>query len=113
MGYSIESSLIIVNHYAAAVEARTDAIVENQRHTVVDKPLKVVVLLRILSLGNDDAAHLMLVKALAKKHFTVILFVALAYHYRITARGCLLFNAAQNRRKIEVCKLRDNDSNDF
>ena len=113
MCHGVESPHVVVDDHARGVHPRADAVVEHQRHTHVEQLLEVLVVLRVLGLRDDDAAHLVLVERLADVHLAVVLLVALRHHDGIAARRRFLLDAAQHRGKIEVGKLRDDDADDF
>ena len=113
MCHSIESAHIVVDYHTARIHARTYSIIEHQGNTLVHKPLEVIVLLRILSLGDNDATHFVFVKRLADTHLAVILLVTLRHHDAIATCRSLFFNACQHRREIEVCEFWDDDPYDL
>ena len=113
MANGIERALIVVDNHAATVNPRADTVVEHQGNTAVDELFEVVVVHRVLSLTDNDAANLVLVEFVAEKCLSVVLLSALSYHDGISSRHSLLLDAAKDRGEVEMLKLRYDDPNDF
>ena len=62
MCHSVVGTHIVIDDDATGIHTRADAVVENQRHTSIYQPLEVLIVLRVLGLGNDDATNLVLVE---------------------------------------------------
>ena len=111
--HGVVGSHVVIDDDARGIHARADSVVEHERHAAVDQALEMVVLLRVFRLRDNDSADLMLVERLANAHFAVVLLVALGHENAVAVGRRLLLDAAENRRKIEMRELRNDDSDDF
>ena len=113
MGHGSEGAHVVINHHSGAVDARTYSIIEDQRHTVAHQLLEVSILLGILCLRNDDAAHLILIEVIADGNFSVISFLALRHHHTIASGSRFLLYTRKNGHKIIMYQLRNDNSYHF
>ena len=113
VAHRLKCPVVVVNHHTVAVDAGANAVVEHQWHAIVEHTLEVVVVFRVFRLRHDDAAHLVLEKRFADFHLALIFLIALRHQYAVALQVCLLFNAAEHRRKIVVNKFRQNHAYHF
>ena len=105
-----ERPLIVVHHHAACVHARTDAVVEHERYAAVDERLEVGVVLRLLSLRHDYAAHLVSLEHLAQLHFALVLLARGGGDDAVATFRRSVLNAVENGGEIIMCELGHDDT---
>ena len=96
MRHGDERTLIVVNYHTACVYTRADAVVEHERYAAVDERLEVGVVLRLLSLRHDDAAHLMSLEHLAELHLALVLLARRGGDDAVAALRRSVLNAVEN-----------------
>ena len=108
----LERALVVVDHHAAGIDAHANAIVEHERHTILEQIDEVPILLGVLGLRHNDAAHLVLVERPADFHLVVVHLVALRHQDAVATARRLLLDAAEHRREIIMNELRNNNPDD-
>ena len=111
IGHGIISPQVVVNHHTTGIHASTDTIIEHQGYTRVYQALEMLVLLRILGLRYNDAAHLTLIERPAQLHLTLIALATLSHHDMVTMSRSLLLNTFQYRVKVVMYQLGHDDTN--
>ena len=116
-GYQIVDSIvcthIVVNNHATGIHTRTDTVIEHQGYTLVDEILEMVILLGVFCLRYDNATHLIFKERLADVDLFVVFLITLCHHHPIAAFVCLLFDSRKNTGKEIMCKLRNDDADNF
>ena len=110
MGHGGEGTHVVIHHHSGAVHPRTDSIDKDERHAIVHQLLEMVILLGILRLRNDDATHLILIEVFTDSHFSVVSLLALRHHHTIALGSRLLLNSREDRHKIIMNHLGDDNS---
>src|SRR3712207_7826420 len=72
---------------------------------VCSSDLKVVILLRIFGLGNDNATNLVLIERLADGHFALIFLITLRHEDAIAPCRRLFLYAAEDGREVKMGQL--------
>ena len=111
MGHGSKGTHIVVHHHTGAVHARTDSIIEDERHAIVHQLLEVGILLGVLRLRNDDATHLILIEVIADGNLLVVSLIALRHHHTIASRPRFLLDAREHRHEVIVYELGHDDTN--
>ena len=111
MGNGGESSHVVIYNYTRTIHTRTYSIIEYERYTIIHQFQKMIILLSVLGLRDNNATHLILIEVFTNSHFLIIPFVTLRHHHTIAACTCLFLYARDNRHKVIMYELRYDDSN--
>ena len=113
VAHRIVGTHVVIYHHATGVDTRANTVVEHDGDVRVDEFLEVLVVVRVLGLGHDDATHLLPMEHLADTYLALIHLVAQCHHDVIATRHGRLFNTRQDAGEIVVGKLRHDDANDL
>ena len=104
---------VVVYHHARRVHARTYTVVEDHGDAMVHEFREVVIALRVLGLGDDDAAGAVLIEGLADLYLAVVALVARGDQDAVAPFPGRLLDTRENGGEIVVDKLGDDDSDEL
>ena len=113
MGHGSKRPHVVVYHHARRVHARTDTVVEDHGDAMVHEFREVVIALRVLGLGDDDAAGAVLIEGLADLYLAVVALVARGDQDAVAPLPGRLLDTRENGGEIVVDKLGDDDSDEL
>ena len=112
IGYGIIGTHIVIDHHTAGIHTCTDAIIEYQRDTCVDQFLVMGIVLGVLGLRHDDAAHLRAEEVLADAHLALVLLATQCHHDTEAPGFRRLLDTCQDRGEVIMGELRHDDADD-